>query len=470
MLFVPELDVPELSDIEVVADMWSAQARQRRAQALELEAVAQLAWRRRGGELGTAEGLGGPGIDSRGSADAVLAGVREDFVSELAVSRDCTEAEAHGLLRRALLLTGPLVPVWSALYAGRIGERHVSAAVDLLGDTTAAVAEAVLDRVLAGAVDGMTAAVFRDRLRYHLYRADAEARQRRREEALRRVGVWVRRFDEGVSELVVQGPTPAVHAAYDMVDALARLRRADGDERPLGVLRAETGLDLMLRPWDTSRPPVTAQLVLHASTRALRSDGDPAQRQGPGELDGTVVSAAECRDVLAEVDMLDLTDPPTGGSVLVAVDDPASGQTVAVATLTELRRAADGRGLCPPPDTDAYEPTAAQQRFLRVRDRHCRMPGCRRRPGRARTDLDHGDPHECGGPTACWNLCCLCQRHHRIKTFAEGWAFQLLPDGRLEVRTPAGVSRTTDPPGWYPDPEPDPPWLDDTAPPDPLRR
>ena len=103
-----------------------------------------------------------------------------------------------------------------------------------------------------------------------------------------------------------------------------------------------------------------------------------------------------------------------------------------------------------------------------MRDRHCRMPGCRRRPGRARTDLDHVRPHDDGGPTACSNLCCLCQRHHRIKTFAPGWSFHMR--GRpLVVRTPSGVTRTTAPPGWYPDPGPDPPWLEETAPPDPLR-
>jgi hypothetical protein len=227
------------------------------------------------------------------------------------------------------------------------------------------------------------------------------------------------------------------------------------------VLRAEVSLDLQLRPWDTTRPPVTAQLVLHASARALRPAGDPARTDEPGELDGTVVSAAECRDLLADLDDIDL---------LLAVDDPATGQTIAVATPAELRRGAGGPGLRPPPDTDAYQPTAAQQRHLRVRDRHCRMPGCRRRPGRARTDLDHDTPHAQGGPTACWNLCCLCQRHHRIKTLAPGWHFQLLPNGRLRVRTPAGITRTTDPPGWYPHPEPDPPWLEDTAPPDRLRQ
>jgi hypothetical protein len=203
------------------------------------------------------------------------------------------------LLREALLLTGPLALTWSHLFAGCLTVRHAKAAVDLLGDASPEVAAQVQARVLPTAGD-LTAAAFRDRVRYHLYRVDAEAKERRRAEALKRVGVFVRRFDEGVSELVVQGPTPAVHAAYDAVDGYARMLRADGDARPLGVLRAEVALDLVLRPWDTSRPPVTAQLVVHASARALRPDGDPDRTQDPGELDGTVVPAAECRDALRD--------------------------------------------------------------------------------------------------------------------------------------------------------------------------
>ena len=77
-----------------------------------------------------------------------------------------------------------------------------------------------------------------------------------------------------------------------------------------------------------------------------------------------------------------------------------------------------------------------------------------------------GIAHADGGPTDCWNLCCLCRRHHRIKTFADGWSFTLLPDGRLVVRTPSGVSRLTWPPGWWWGAEPDPPELEEEAPPD----
>ena len=454
-LVTPLVALPWVSEAALVENMRVAQLCHGREYARDLEAVAGLAAMRQADRpLG-----GGPGIDGRSLTDEVLAGVREDFVGELALTRGCSEDSARLVLREALLLTGPLVTTWSHLFAGILTVAHAKAVVDLLGDATAAVAAEVQARVLPKA-EGLTPAAFRDRLRYHLYRVDAEAKERRRREVLKKIGVFVRRFDEGVSELVIQGPTPAVHAAYDSIDGHARMVRADGDTRPLGVLRAETGLDLLLRPWDTSRPPVTAHLVLHASIRSLRGEGDPAQTQDPGELDGTVVSAAECRDVLRDLDGLD--------SALIALDDAATGETVAVATRRELATAAGGPGLAPPPDTAAYEPTDAQKRFLGVRDRHCRMPGCRRRPGRARTDFDHDDPYECGGPTACWNLCCLCQRHHRIKTFASGWSFQLLGDGTYVVRTPAGVTRHTRPPGWFPHPEPDPPWLDEQAPPDPL--
>ena len=99
----------------------------------------------------------------------------------------------------------------------------------------------------------------------------------------------------------------------------------------------------------------------------------------------------------------------------------------------------------PPPPTGGYRPTAAQRRWARARDRHCRHPGCRNKVGR--TDLDHVIAHADGGPTDCDNLCCLCRRHHRLKTHAPGWVFRLDADGALLVTTPSGVTRISRPPG-----------------------
>ena len=89
--------------------------------------------------------------------------------------------------------------------------------------------------------------------------------------------------------------------------------------------------------------------------------------------------------------------------------------------------------------------TTAQRRWGRARDRHCRHPGCRNKVGW--TDLDHVIAHADGGPTDCDNLCCLCRRHHRLKTHAPGWLFRLDADGALLVTTPTGVTRISRPPG-----------------------
>ena len=98
-----------------------------------------------------------------------------------------------------------------------------------------------------------------------------------------------------------------------------------------------------------------------------------------------------------------------------------------------------------PPAVVRYTPTPAQRRYVRARDRSCRHPGCRR-PA-VRTDLDHVTARAGGGATDCANLCCLCRRHHRLKTHAPGWRFAMTPDGVLSVTTPSGVTRTTRPPG-----------------------
>jgi hypothetical protein len=77
---------------------------------------------------------------------------------------------------------------------------------------------------------------------------------------------------------------------------------------------------------------------------------------------------------------------------------------------------------------------------------------------------DHVVPHGNSGAIACENLCCLCRRHHRLKTHAPGWRFRMSCDGVLRVTTPSGVTRTTRPPGLT-EPASDPPWRDDGPPP-----
>jgi hypothetical protein len=171
-----------------------------------------------------------------------------------------------------------------------------------------------------------------------------------------------------------------------------------------------------------------------------------------GTVAGTPITAAHVRDLLDAVGL----QTPANGPISFSFSDD-TGALQAVATLRELRRAArhgckaHPAGDCgcavltQPNPTGTYQPTAEQRRFLTTRDRSCRHPGCDNRAGRA--DADHVVPHARGGDTDCANLCCLCRRHHRLKTFAPGWVYVMTPDGILTVRAPSGVTRTSRPPG-----------------------
>jgi hypothetical protein len=167
-------------------------------------------------------------------------------------------------------------------------------------------------------------------------------------------------------------------------------------------------------------------------------------------VDGEPVTAVQARELLERLDALcpGGLQAPTGGTLTVAVTDE-DGRLLASATRRELESAVRrGRGLGPPPAVDRYRPSPGQRRFARTRDRGCRQPGCGNRAGWA--DLDHVLAHADGGATDCANLCCLCRRHHRLKTHADGWAYVMTPDGVLFVTTPSGITRVTRPPGMQP--------------------
>jgi hypothetical protein len=297
-------------------------------------------------------------------------------------------------------------------------------------------------------------------VRAELIKRDGEAAERQRKQAAAAADVFPRRSaHDGMAEVVV-APRPAAAAMSGTVDAHARQAKADGDPRPIGPIRAEVMAHLVLRPGDDRRPPVTAERRVLAPIRALRPDpADPGTGGAPtgiAEVEGEPVTAAHLRALLAAVDAVcpGGLQAPTGGSLQL---DLLGGGGNLLATLSRRELELAARRGCPthpgcrcavvgrPPPTASYGPTAARRRWNRARDRHCRQPGCRNQVGR--TDLDHVIAHADGGATDCDNLCCLCRRHHRLKTHAPGWIFRLDADGALHVTTPTGVTRISRPPG-----------------------
>jgi hypothetical protein len=89
-----------------------------------------------------------------------------------------------------------------------------------------------------------------------------------------------------------------------------------------------------------------------------------------------------------------------------------------------------------------YRPPAELADYVMARDRRCRFPGCNTRA--TYCDIDHNIPAP-RGDTSAKNCCCLCRRHHRLKTFG-GWTVQLKPDGSCLWTSPCGRQFVSDPP------------------------
>jgi len=93
-------------------------------------------------------------------------------------------------------------------------------------------------------------------------------------------------------------------------------------------------------------------------------------------------------------------------------------------------------------ESAGYQPSPTLRHVIRVRQRTCSFPGCRR-PA-AHCDQDHTVPYDQGGRTCECNLAPLCRRHHRAKQ-AHGWKLDQPEPGVMAWTTPSGRTYTTRP-------------------------
>jgi hypothetical protein len=404
---------------------------------------------RRRGQTGAASG--------EWAAQLLDADVSEFFPDELALVLNTSRAAATQLWERSTTLLRRLPATWAALADGWLDWARARAIAAELGwparespdDVLAAVEAVVLPQAT-----GLSITRLRALVRGELIKADPAADDRRRKKAERDADVTVRGVGNGMGELRATMPLPEASGMRAEVDAHAHALKKAGDERPIGQLRSAVLHDLVTRSWQ-ERPTVSAHLEVVASLGTLEAGaaGAPGTGQEPVLVDGEPVTAAVARELLERLDALcpGGLQAPTDGTMSLSITDE-DGRLIAAVTRRELETAVRrGQGLGPPPAVDRYEPTPRQRRFGRTRDRTCRHPGCGNRAGWA--DLDHVVAHAEGGETDCANLCCLCRRHHRLKTHARGWRYVMTPDGVLTVTTPSGVPRASRPPGMRPDDE-----------------
>ena len=398
---------------------------------------------RRRGQVGAASG--------EWAAQLLDEDVSEFFPDELALILNSSRAAATQLWERSTTLLQRLPWTWAALADGWLDWSRARAIAAELGwparespdDVLASVEAVVLPQA-----SGLSVTRLRALVRKELMKADPAAADRRRKRAERDADVTVRGVGDGMGELRARMPYPEAAAMRAEVDAQAHALKRAGDERTIGQLRSSVLSDRVVRPWQ-ERPTVSAHVEVVASLDTLESAaaGAPGAGREPVQVDGEPVTAALARDLLERLDALcpGGLQAPTDGTLSLTITDQ-DGRLLAAVTRRELETAVRrGTGLGCPPAVDRYEPTPAHRRYARTRDRTCRQPGCHNRAGWA--DLDHVLPYACGGETDCANLCCLCRRHHRLKTHAEGWHYVMTPDGVLSVTTPSGITRTSRPPG-----------------------
>jgi hypothetical protein len=454
----PRLPTSWLADQEVAAELGQIQRNRARDAAREADLILRLAELRP--DIDDPE-LGSPGARSRTwrTTEPEFPGVSEFFPDEVAHVINLGRGTAAFRARRAHTWRENLPATLTALHRGEIDERRAGVLADALQHGTPELAGAVEAQLLPEACE-LSPARLKARALELLAELDATAIDKRRAEAEQAADVRAYATRDGMATLAGDMTADEAAACYDVIDQLPAMAKADGDPRPIGQIRAAIHSMLILRAADHGLPGVTVNLAVSATLEGLEG----TTTRG-GEVNGFPITAAHLRELLRRLGALGLTTPE-GGSLTFALTDE-DGRLLATVSAAELAR--QGKRGCPehghagcgcpvlgrPAPTDAYEPTAAQRRFVTTRDRRCRTPNCGQRAGWA--DHDHVVPHAAGGPTTCTNLCCLCRSHHRLKTFARGWTFRMEPDGTLHVTSPSGVTRTTRPPGLrLPEAEPPP--------------
>ncbi len=250
---------------------------------------------------------------------------------------------------------------------------------------------------------------------------------------------------DGAASLVALLPVEQAAACWHALDHHARARRADGDERSIGQLMADT---LVERVTGTAAPvgplPPAAQIGLLLKATTLAGEDDhPAHLRGVGPIPASVARGL-CSTV---------------GSTLrrVIVDDDGRVLTIDRTSRPAGDRSGFDRWLLRPADPSVAATETTDRFFtgpLRTlvgwRDGTCRMPVCDSRAA----DVDHIRPHAAGGPTGARNGQALSVRCHHLRDLpgwrVEGEASRVVwttPTGhRYESRPPPALGWASEPP------------------------
>ena len=394
-----------------------------------------------------------------GSVEAELP-VRS-LAAELGAALRVSDRSVQRQLGEAVTLTERFPATFAALAAGRVSRAHVAVIMDAGAHLTDPEARAVFEAAVLPYAEAESATRLKPVARLRAEKVVPSSLQERHDRARARRGVRVNDLDDGMSELIAVLPAVLAHGCHDRLTRMAHEVRAaerDGqaDAAPLtGAGTAPTGeaaapngeTARAARSMDELRADILADLLL---------TGTPDAHDGPTGLAAIHATVEVTIPVLTllgnDAGPVDLTgcgpiDPDTARRLAGhapgwdrVLTHPVSGAVLAV---------------------DRYRPSEQIRRALRVRDKHCRFPGCRQPTWRC--DIDHTHDAARGGETRTCNLAHLCRRHHILKHHT-AWRVKQLADGVLEWTSPTGriyhdvpassvaFAPSADPPGGDPPP------------------
>ncbi|GAA0563385.1 HNH endonuclease signature motif containing protein [Actinomadura livida] len=223
----------DLDDDELLQVAAAARRQTSWAQARELAAIAELTRRR------TAA------ADDAGDSDYRTLSAHEAVTEEIAAALTVTGNTAATLVHLAERLTGPLASTGDALEAGRID----MAKARVICDATENLPDQVTQRVEAAALEKastQTTGQLRRRIRRIAQRLAPEILEERRREATRqrRLELWDTpsgTADLALCDLAVED----AHGIFNKITAAAHGLKADGDTRPLHLIRADIATNLL---------------------------------------------------------------------------------------------------------------------------------------------------------------------------------------------------------------------------------
>lgn len=356
-------------------------------------------------------------LEGRGGQPTRLSGevAHAAAVSEIASLQGTSEATAARSVNFSRALVGQHPAVHEALLSGDLTEAHAKVIVEQAATLPEGSAEQFGIEALGrfGTRRGHTRTPGELRrvvvaLRERLH-PESIARRRARSVADR--GVWLRPEDDGMCTLAALLPAEIGVAAYECVDAIARVARAtDGEHRTMPQLRADA----------------LAQGLLN--TGATPEDRTPATDDaGPSPACPPSPAAVLPPDGLADLVRAEVVVHIPAAVLLGSSDDVAelegygvvdagTARELAAAAPTWQRLFTDDHGVPLRLGRTAYRPPAGLRRFIRYRDGTCRVPGCA--SAARRSEVDHTVEWQDGGTTDAENLALLCRKHHALKSLA----------------------------------------------------